>query len=203
MHDRFIKRPLSYSQLSCWEWSHEDWYQNYIKNKPRGKSAAMEIGNVIGDSIGTDNSLVPGLNPPGQKEYPLTAQLKDIYIVGYCDHWCPDTLELNENKTAVNTKKWTQGSVDKHGQLTMYCLMLFLRYGIPPEDVKIYLNYIRVIEGADMRYYLPNPVEFKRFETKRTSEDILKYTDYIQRVVTEMHEYVINRDKLNDGIVVV
>ena len=203
MHDRFIKRPLSYSQLSCWEWSHEDWYQNYIKNKPRGKSAAMEIGNVIGDSIGTPQSLVPELNPPGQKEYPLTAQLGDIYIVGYCDHWCPDTLELNENKTAVNPKKWTKSSVDKHGQLTMYCLMLFLRYGIPPEDVKIYLNYIRVIEGADMRYYLPNPVEFKRFETKRTGEQLVEYTKYIQQTVANMNDYAIHRAKLNDGVVVV
>lgn len=194
MTERFIKRPLSYSQLSCWEWNKEDWYQNYIKNKPRGKSSAMEIGNVIGDSIATENSLVPDLNPPGIKEYPLTAQLGDIYLVGYCDHWCPNTLELNENKTAVNPKKWTKSSVDKHGQLTMYCLMLFLKYGIVPEDITIWLNYIRVIEGPDMRYYLPSPIELKRFQTKRTGEDIAKYTEYIIQTVADMEEYVINRD---------
>lgn len=201
--ERFIKRPLSYSQLSAWEWNKEEWYQNYIKNKPRGKSAAMETGNIIGDSIGTEKSLVPELNPPGVKEYPLTANLGDIYMVGYCDHWCPDTLELNENKTAVNTKKWYQKSVDNHGQLTMYALMLFLKHDIAPEDITMYLNYIRVIEGQDMRYYLPNPVEFKRFSTKRTGEQIAEYTKYIQQTVDEMDEYVINRERLNNGSKVV
>lgn len=194
---RFIKRPLSYSQLSSWEWNKEEWYQNYIKNKPRGKSAAMEVGNIIGDSIGTPQSLVPDLNPPGIKEYPLRASLGDIHLVGYCDHYCPDTLELNENKTAVNPKKWTQSSVNKHGQLTMYALMLFLKYDIVPEDLTIYLNYIRVIEGADMRYYLPNPVEFKRFPTKRTGEDILKYSEYIIETVDSMETYIKEHDKVN------
>lgn len=190
MSNRFIKRPLSYSQLSSWEWNKEDWYQSYIKNKPRGKSAAMEIGNVIGDSIGTPQSLVPDLNPPGIKEYALRATLGDIHLVGYCDHFCPDTLELNENKTAVNPKKWTKSSVNKHGQLTMYALMLFLKHDIAPEDLTIYLNYIRVIEGADMRYYLPDPVECKRFKTTRTTQDIIDYVEYIERTVADMNEYV-------------
>lgn len=196
MHDRFIKRPLSYSQLSCWEWSKEDWYQNYILNKPRGKSSAMEVGNIIGDSIGTPQSLVPELNPAGVKEYPLNAQLNDIYLVGYADHFCPDTLELNENKTAVNPKKWTQGTVNRHGQLTMYALCLFLKHDIKPEDLTIYLNYIRVIEGADMRYYLPKPAELKRFQTKRTGEDILAYSIYILQTVDNMQKYIEERDTI-------
>lgn len=195
---RFIKRPLSYSQLSSWEWNKEDWYQTYIKNKPRGKSAAMETGNIIGDSIGTPSSLVPDLNPPGVKEYPLRASLGDIHLVGYCDHMCMDTLELNENKTAVNPKKWTKSSVDKHGQLTMYALMLFLKHDIAPEDLTIYLNYIRVIEGPDMRYYLPNPVEFKRFPTKRTGEQIAAYADYIIKTVDNMETYIRERDKVEE-----
>lgn len=197
--DRFITRPLSYSQLSAWEWDKEEWYQTYIKNKPRGKSAAMETGNIIGDSIGTDTSLVPDLQPPGIKEYPLRARLGEIYMVGYCDHWCADSLELNENKTAVNPKKWTQSSVDKHGQLTMYALLLFLKHDILPEDVKMYLNYIRVIEGQDMRYYLPNPVEYKRFPTKRTGEQVAEYARYIENTVASMNEYIIHKDRLKGG----
>ncbi len=201
--DRFIKRPLSYSQLSAWEWNKEDWYQTYIKNRPRGKSSAMETGNIIGDSIGTDTSLVPALTPPGVKEYTLRARLGDIYMVGYCDHWCPNTLELNENKTAVNPKKWTQASVDKHGQLTMYALLLFLEHGISPEEVTMWLNYIRVIEGQDMRYYLPNPVELKRFPTKRTGEQLVEYTKYIQNTVADMNEYIVHRARLNSSVEVV
>lgn len=194
--DRFIKRPLSYSQLSSWEWSKSDWYANYVLNKPRGKSAAMETGNIIGDSIGTNKSLVPELNPPGIKEFELRARLGDIYIVGYADHYCPDTLELNENKTAVNPKKWTKSSVDKHGQITMYALMLALTHNVAPENLTIYLNYIRVIEGQDMKYYLPNPVELKRFPTKRTSEQVSEYADYIIKTVDSMEEYIRERGSI-------
>ncbi len=163
----------------------------------------MEVGNIIGDSIGTPKSLVPDLNPPGIKEFKLEASLGGIHMVGYCDHYDPETLELNENKTAVNPKKWTKSSVDKHGQITMYCLMLFLKYNIPPEDLTIYLNYIRVIEGSDMRYYLPNPVEFKRFPTTRTSEQLLQYATYIEHTVGLMNDYIMHRERLNDTVGVV
>jgi hypothetical protein len=156
----------------------------------------MEIGNIVGDSIGTPHSLVPDLVPPGIKEYPLRASLGDIHIVGFADHFCPDTLELNENKTAVNPKKWTKGTVDRHGQLTMYALMLFLKHDIKPEDLTIYLNYIRVIEGADMRYYLPDPVELKRFQTKRTGADLLAYSVYILQTVENMETYIKERAKV-------
>jgi hypothetical protein len=101
---------------------------------------------------------------------------------------------LNENKTAVNPKKWTKGTVDRHGQITMYALMLFLKHDIAPEDLTIYLNYIRVIEGADMRYYLPNPIELKRFPTKRTGEQIAEYADYIIKTVDNMQKYIEERD---------
>lgn len=187
---RFRKRPLSHSQLSSWEYSKEQWYDNYILRKPRGTSTAMQAGSIIGDSIGTPQSLVPSLAPPGVKEYPLTCQLGDIYLIGYADHWCPDTLELNENKTTTNAKKWTQGTADRHPQLTMYALMLFLRHNIRPEDVTMYLNSIRVIEGPDLRYYLPNPPEVKRIATKRTAEQVADYVNYIHQTVADMEAYV-------------
>lgn len=163
----------------------------------------METGSIIGDSIGTKHSLVPDLNPPGIKEFKLEANLGDIWLIGYADHFCPDTLELNENKTSTNTKKWTKGSVDRHGQLTLYALLLFLKHDIKPEDITMYLNYIEVIEGPDMRYYLPNPPRVKRIQTTRTAEDVEKYVNYIHDTVQEMEEYVIHREYLNEELVVV
>jgi len=200
MNDRFIKRPLSYSQLSAWGYNKEEWYQRYIKNKPYPKNSAMQTGNIIGDSIGTDKSLIPDLIPPGVKEFKLEAQLGDIYIVGYADHYCPKTKVLSENKTSTNRKKWTQGAVDRHKQLDMYCLMLALTHNTPPEDITIWLNYIPVIEAQDMRYYLPNPVEFYQFPTKRTSEQVFTFAKEIENTVEDMHSYVLEREQ-NSGIV--
>lgn len=187
--NRFIKRPLSWSQLASWEYDHHEWYQTYIKNKPKGKSTAMTTGNIIGDSIGTPKSLVPALQPPGVKEYALKANLGDIHMVGFADHFCPDTLELNENKTSTNRNKWNQRSVNNHGQLTMYALMLALRNDINPEQVVMYLNYIPVIEGPDMRHYLPDPVEHYRYPTVRTTGDIEAFAVYVLDTVADMEAY--------------
>lgn len=190
MLDRFIKRPLSYSQLSCWDYNKEEWYKRYIIGQPYKTNSAMNAGNVVGDSIGTEKSLVPDLVPPGVKEFKLTAQIGDIYLIGYADHYCPETKVLHENKTSTNRRKWTQGAVDRHKQLDMYCLMLALTHDTAPEDVEIYLNYIPVIEGQDMKYYLPDPVTYRQFETKRTTEQIEAFAKEIQSTVEEMHEYV-------------
>lgn len=193
MHHRFIKRPLSYSQLSAWDYGKEEWYQRYIIGQPYKTNSAMNAGNIVGDSIGTDKSLVPDLVPPGIKEFKLTAQLGNIYMIGFADHYCPETKVLHENKTSTNRKKWTQGVVDRHKQLDMYCLMLALTHNTAPEDVEIYLNYIPVIENQDMRYYLPEPPEFRQFRTSRTIEQIDAFAEEIQQTVQQMHEYIEQR----------
>ena len=200
---RFILRPLSYSQLSAWEYNKDEWYERYILNKRTPANSAMRAGTIIGDSIGTDKSLVPLLTPPGVKEYELRASLGDIHIVGYCDHYCPLTHTLHENKTSTNRKKWNQKSVDEHKQLDMYALMLFLTHDVLPNDLTIYLNYIPVIEGADMRYYLPDPVEFYQYPTRRTDEHLVNMTRYIENTVEDMCAYAIHKDSLSTVEIVV
>ncbi len=188
-YKRFLKRPLSYSQLGAWEYDKKEWYDRYVLGKKSGTNAAMRAGTIIGDSIGTDKSLVPALTPPGMKEYELRASLGDIHMVGYCDHYCPDTRVLHENKTSTNRKKWNQKSVDTHKQLDMYALMLFLQHDVRPEDITMYLNYIPVIEGQDMQYYLPNPVEFYQYPTQRTENHIVSLVGEIERTVEDMYGY--------------
>jgi len=170
----------------------------YVLNKPFQGNSATNAGNIIGDSIGTEKSLVPDLQPLGVKEFRLEARLGDIYMVGYADHYCPDTKVLHENKTSTNRKKWTQGAVDKHKQLDMYCLMLALTHDVAPEDVELYLNYIPVIEGQDLRYYLPDPVEYKQFRTYRTTEQVHQFAKDIEQTVEDMHRYMVERQKKSD-----
>jgi len=196
-YKRFIVRPLSYSQLSAWEYNKDEWYERYILNKKTPANSAMRAGTLIGDSIGTEKSLVPLLTPPGVKEYELRASLGDIHIVGYCDHYCPDTKTLHENKTSTNRNKWNQRSVDEHKQLDMYALMLFLTHDVLPDDLKIYLNYIPVIEGADMRYYLPDPVEHYSFQTSRSEKHLVDMTRYIENTVEDMCAYAVHKDTLH------
>lgn len=192
--DRFKKRPLSHSQLGSWEWDKEQWYNNYILGIREPATPAMKFGNVVGDSIGTKKSLVPDLQPPGVKEYKLTGNLDDIYMIGFADHYCDKTLVLHENKTSDNLKRWNQKKVDSHTQLDMYLLLLFLSERIKPEDVEVYLNFIPVERGGDMIYRVPEPPVYHQFKTKRTSVDLLKYSQYIVDTVKEMEQYAKERE---------
>ena len=194
--DRFTTRPLSHSQLSSWEYNKDEWWDNYILGKRKAPNPAMEFGTVVGDSIGTPGSLVPELVPPGVKEFELSASLGPIRIVGYADHYCPNTLVLHENKTSDKPDRWDQKKVDEHPQLTMYALMLYLRDKVKPEEIKMFLNFIPVERGSDMHYRVPEPVVFHQFETRRTTTDILRYAAYVTDTVKQMEEYYNLRMKI-------
>lgn len=196
MYNRFITRPLSHSQLSQWEYDKEKWYTSYIEGKREPANAAMLMGNRVGDSIGTVGSLVPDLVPPGVKEYALDAQLGDVRIVGYADHYCTDTRTLHENKTSDKLDRWDQKKVDEADQLTMYALMLFLRDKIQPEDITMYLNFIPVkVDGAWI-YSMPEVPTFTQFKTKRTTKDILKYSGYVLKTVKDMEQYILEHKSI-------
>ena len=194
MLERFKTRALSHSQLASFEYDREDWYDNYILGIRKPPTPEMRIGTVVGDAIGTPDSPIPELQPPGVKEYPLQALWEDIPLIGYADHFCPDTLVLHENKTSPNKKRWTQGKADKHDQLTMYAFMLQLSQDIDPESVTMYLNFIPVcLTGVSLNVC----GGYRQFETKRTQEDIERYKVYIMDTVEKMAEYAEIRDRLS------
>ncbi len=214
LYERFVARPLSHSQLESWRYNKDEWYNSYILGKRTPPNALMLYGSRIGDAIGTPESPIPDLNPPGTKEFKLSARLGDIYIVGYADHMCPKTLVLNENKSTDKPHKWNQKTVDKHPQMTMYALMLFLTHDIAPEDVTMYLNDIRTEHfwvpkkgfehipeylhnehTAEVAVRLKRPIEWYPWETKRTGADLLKYTKYIEKTVEDMHSYALERHR--------
>lgn len=188
--DRFIERPASYSFFSSWEYDKEEWYQNYFKDNKEPANAAMKFGTLVGDSIGTPNSLVPTLTPPGIKEYELRATIAGIQCVGYCDHYCPKTKTLHENKTTANTKKWNKQSVDNHKQLDMYALLLMLQDKTHPSEVKMFLNYIPVLKKGLGEFKLPEPATYIQFPTKRTALQVANYANYIKQTVIEMEQWV-------------
>lgn len=189
LRDRFKDRPLSHSQLESFKYDEDRWFNTYILGEKVEPNATMRFGTLVGDSIGTDKSMVPELTPPGVKEYKLTGYIRDnlgdIHLVGYADHYCDQTLVLHENKTSDNRKKWNQESVDKHPQLTMYALLLFTQDKISPKDLKMFLNYIPT-ELTGVNYRLPDPVEYFQWETKRTNLQVAEYVQYIKDTVADM-----------------
>lgn len=188
--DRFKERPASFSFFSSWEYNKNEWYDNYILGNWKESNAAMRFGTLVGDSIGTPNSMVPSLVPPGEKEYKMRAKIGDIYLVGYADHYCPKTKTLHENKTTVKKDKWTKQSVDEHKQFDMYALLLMLQDKVAPKDITMYLNYIPV-ELKGVGYKLPKKPTYIQIPTKRTALQVAEYATYIKKTVVDMEQYVL------------
>ncbi len=135
--------------------------------------------------------MVLSLNPHlvGIKEYELRVPMNGHNLVGFCDHYCPDTKVLNENKTSQTLDKWTQKAVDLHKQLHMYSLLLLLKNNIKPEELKIFLNFVPVFLDGFFPYVKPDV--FFRFETKRTTEQVLLFAAEITKTLKEMEKFAI------------
>ncbi len=190
---RFEDRPLSYSQKSKFEYDPDAWFDDYVLGIKEPPNALMEFGTLVGDSIGTENSMVPSLVPPGVKEYEMKAYVGNVLMIGFADHYCPDILELNENKTSPTKDRWTQKKVDEHEQLTMYCLLLFLLNKTKPEDVAIWLNFMRTrLAGTKYKLVDQEPL---RFPTKRSMLQITQYSGQVLKTVDEMYAYYCHKLK--------
>ena len=194
--DSWKQRAVSWSQLSSFKYSKQQWYNKYILNQADAPNDNMLFGSIVGDSLGTPESMVPKLDPHlvGTKEYELHVKLNDNLLLGYCDHYCPDTKVLNENKTSQKLDRWNQKQVDAHGQLTMYALMLFLKEGTKPEDVDIWLNFIPVFENNDAQLQIVSADTFHRFNTKRTTMQCLQFGADIDKQLKLMENYAVSTD---------
>ena len=197
MLERFTKRPLSHSQLSAWEYDKAEWFDRYVLGKTSPPTPNMVFGSKIGDAIGTDDSPIPELNPPGVKEYPVRSNVEGIECVGFIDHFCPDTLELHENKTSDNPKRWSQKKADTHTQIDMYLLLLYLQDGIPPEHVTAYLNFIQT-RPTGLGYRLHKEPKWKQYKlATKTMADLDRYTEYVVSTVEAMHKYIEERSQVS------
>lgn len=187
MSNRFDKRPLSYSQISSFEYSPEQWYNNYILGIKEPPNPEMLAGTRIGDLIGTDTCPI-GLQNTGIKEYELRGDIDGIKLVGFCDIYHPENKVLHENKTSPNQTRWNQKKADEHGQLTMYALML-RQQGVEPEEITMHLNFVPLrLVGID---YQVNG--HTQFTTTRTAKQVDDYTEHIKRIVELMHQYTESR----------
>ena len=187
------KKPLSWSALSLFWYDREEWYKKYVLNKKQ-KTATIQMtfGNTVGDSLATVTPLVGGVVTYPAMEYVLKAPFCDIYLTGKIDSYDTEKKLMREYKTSCNPKKWNQKSVDSHGQLTMYAFILYLQYGIKPEDLTIHLDYIPVEENFDGTMSVCKPHKVYTYETKRTLRECLLFGAEINKTVKDMESYAQN-----------
>lgn len=171
MMKKWSMRPYSWSQHNSWDWSKTQWFDTYILNERGDASHAMIFGNVVGASIDTDAPL-SAVPRQSHMEYEVRAKLGDIELLGFFDSYDPVSKKMEEYKTSSNDTKWTQDAVEKHGQLTYYCMLLYLRDKVDPEDVSIRLHYIPV--GENQSFYMEVIGKHVTYETRRTKKDVFE-----------------------------
>jgi hypothetical protein len=179
------ERPLSWSQISSFEYDPDKWYDRYmLRNKPP-ETGALTFGKQIGEMVEKDPNFLPELPRAKTMEYPMKVKFGEVWLIGYADSYEPG--RLIEYKSGQ--KPWTQERVDEHGQLTLYCLMEYLINGIKPEEQVISLHWMPTKENGDFSVSF-NGADFQHFKTSRSTRDILEFGMRITKVIKEMQEYV-------------
>lgn len=190
-------RPMSWSQISSFEWDPKQWYQKYYLNIKDDTTREMEFGKKIGKMLETDPKYLPQIPRHSKMEHEFKCKFKGIKngLVGYADSFCTITnKKLTEFKTGK--KAWDQKRADEHGQLTMYLLMHYIITKVPPEQVSIQLVWMPTKDNGDFSISFVEPIEknIKIFTTKRTLMDILQFGKRINSVHKQMKEYIKNHE---------
>lgn len=181
---------LSWSSVSAWGYDKEEWYQKYAKGIRTAPNGVMQGGIDVGEKITVDPDFLPMIDRPEIFEQEFFATLGDIDLTGHLDGWSPALPGIDEYKTTCNEKRWTQKAVDEWGQLTFYCLLVWLNLKIRPEDLRLRLFSIPMVENGD--FTVRQKGTPKVFHTKRTMVQVLKFAAFLRQTHAEMTAYAKN-----------
>lgn len=186
-----IHYPLSWSSYSQWKYSKEDWYKRYILKEKTPETQEMKFGKLLATELETGTCKIPLLTQilTNRKEHGFKVMMGDIPLTGFADDFCSITFkELNEVKTGK--KEWDQKRCDNHGQFDFYLLMNFITNKVPPENVHCRLFWLPTEVKGDFSIGFKEPLKVRVFHTKRTTDDIVKFSEKIKKTWIEMQKYV-------------
>lgn len=187
MKKPFPTRPLSWSQISSFQYNPSAWYSRYVLGEEQPESPEMRFGKEVGERLASDPTYLPEVERAIIFEQELHGKIDDIELIGFLDSFCPDKKILLEYKTSRNKKKWNHKSASLHGQLDFYAFLIYQNYKIKPEDLNIKLIYVPVhIKDGELAL-CDDPIN--SFEVKKTMTDILRFANYIKDVRKEMEEF--------------
>ena len=188
------KGYVSWSQLNLWERDPRMYQKVYFDNLGV-YSEAMDFGKRVAVSIENgDNSGDPSIEfikmlfpkcPQREREYKINAVFEGIPLKGVMDRFSNKLTLVQEYKTGKT--KWTQKMVDTHGQLTIYGMLVWKKYGYIPKFELIWAPTIATDDG------IVSAGNVVRFETERTKADFAKMYGRLKRFVEGVA-------KLNDSI---
>lgn len=204
--EKWKARPFSWSQMSSFEYSADQWFRKYYLGESQKVSAEMSFGKDIGDKLATDKDFMPNIPRQKHMEYGIQVALGDVELVGYFDSF-DDVPEggmypLEEFKTGK--KAWDQKRADNHGQITFYCLLLWLAKKINPKDVLARIHWMPTEEtdqsfkdfmDGRRKIELTKNVKPLTFVTRRSMADVLVFGAKINKTIKDMEDYILLREQ--------
>lgn len=180
-------RPyLSWSQYDLWNKSPKEYINRYIYGKTF-KNQAMELGSEFAEALEggeIDNPIWETirimLGGNGIAEFQISTDCEGVPLYGKMDNFNEITLCLEEYKTGQSP--WTQSKVDKSGQITFYCLMIWLKYKKIPDSIK--LCWLPTEKDENGKLNITGQII--TFPTQRKLKDILVLIPKIKRTWQEI-----------------
>jgi hypothetical protein len=136
---------LSYSQLSLFKRSKEEYFEQYIIGKPFEGNAYTDFGTKVGEALEKDNYSDFSINEKETLKKVTRLDLferrtilncKGFYIVGYIDSLTSDFSRLIDYKTG-GKKKESEYIKPEYTQLHLYALSLRQETGITPKKASV------------------------------------------------------------------
>lgn len=180
------KRALSWSAISSFEYDPEQWFDKYVLGKKQEETSAMLFGKQIGERLASDPTFMPEVPRLPVYEYKLTARIGDIPLIGYIDAFDKDIPALLEFKTG---KKWDRKKAESHGQIDLYCAMLWAMHKIHPGDLDIKLVWMETEQGGDFSTQFVKGMKPVIFPLKKSMVDVLNMLVRVKKVYAQMLVY--------------
>lgn len=185
---------LSWSQLSLWEKDPNMYYQIYIDGMDMVRTPYLKLGTRIDDAIqnGQDefgdpmiNYLVMMLPKYPKMQYKIEIDFEGIKLVGVLDGFSNlgKKLVIGEYKSG---QKFTQRKADKLGQLDVYSLLVWKKFGRLPDEIKLHWARTEVKENEEGQKEVFFTGETRTFETKRTMKDLILIGGRIHKAYKEI-----------------
>lgn len=187
---KFLKRPLSWSSINSFKYDPNEWYEKYINGKRGRDTGPLVFGKNVGERLASEQDFLPEVPRLTEYEHELSVKIGKIQCIGFLDNFDLESKTFAEFKTG---KKWTQDKANKHGQIDMYAAMIYLKYGIKPEDLKISLIWLPTEEQQDFRTDFVKDMKPVVFPIQKTMRDILSFMAEIQVIHKQMQEYILSK----------
>ena len=195
--EKFLNRPLSWSSISSFEYNKEEWYEKYINGKRGKDTGPLVFGKNVGERLASEQTFLPEVPRLKEYEHELLVKIGRIQCIGFLDNFDLESKSFAEFKTG---KKWTQDKANKHRQIDMYAAMIYLKYNIKPEDLKISLIWLPTEEQQDFRTDFVKDMKPVIFPIKKTTRDILAFMAEIQVIHRQMQEFILSKSTACDII---